>query len=122
MSNKKQNAKELFKDHVAETIEYDPEVDGGKGYRARKKATEQKKTIKEKKHEERKVSSQTNSTKQDAKELFKDYVPETIEYDPEVDGSEEHLIRDELLEQKKVLKDVITKLKEKNRGDRKVRR
>lgn len=53
---------------------------------------------------------------------FKDYVPETVEYDPEVDGGEEHLIRDELLEEKERLKDVITKLKEKNRGNRKVRR
>ena len=60
--------------------------------------------------------------KQDAKDLFKDYVAETVEYDPEVDGSKEHLIRNELLEQKEVLKDVISKLKEKNRGDRKVRR
>lgn len=53
---------------------------------------------------------------------FKDYVPETVEYDPEVDGGEEYLTRDKLLEEKERLKDVITRLKEKNRGNRKVRR
>lgn len=55
-------------------------------------------------------------------ELFKDWKPETVEYDPEVDGDEEHPIRDELLKEKEELKDVITRLKQKNRGDRKVRR
>lgn len=51
-----------------------------------------------------------------------DYVPEVMEYDPEVDGGDEHLVRDELLAEKERLKDVITRLKEKNRGNRKVRR
>lgn len=55
-------------------------------------------------------------------ELLKNYDPSPIEYDPNVDGDEEHLIRDQLLEQKEQLKDVITKLKEKQRLDRKVRR
>lgn len=63
-----------------------------------------------------------SDNKKSAEALFKDYVPETIEYDPKVDGSEEHLIRDQLLEQKEKLKDVITKRKQQNRGDRKVRR
>jgi hypothetical protein len=53
---------------------------------------------------------------------FKDYVPEVVEYDPEVDGGDEHLVREDLLAEKERLKDVITKLKEKNRGNRKVRR
>lgn len=57
-----------------------------------------------------------------AEELFKDWKPETVEYDPEVDGSEEHKVRDELLSEKERLKEAITKLKEKKRGDRKVRR
>ncbi len=55
-------------------------------------------------------------------ELLKNYDPSPIEYDPNIDGDEEHLIRDQLLEQKEQLKDVITKLKEKQRLDRKVRR
>ena len=58
----------------------------------------------------------------DSEDLFKDWEPETVEYDPEIDGSEEHMIRDEMLEEKERLKDVITQLKEKNRGDRKLRR
>ncbi len=58
----------------------------------------------------------------DAEDLFKNWEPEVLEYDPEVDGSEEHMIRDEMLDEKERLKDVITQLKEKSRGDRKVRR
>ncbi|MCK9374192.1 MAG: hypothetical protein M0P91_13500 [Sulfuricurvum sp.] len=55
-------------------------------------------------------------------ELLKNYNPAPQEYDPEIDGGDEYLIRDQHLEEKERLKDVITKLKEKNRGDRKVRR
>ncbi len=36
-------------------------------------------------------------------ELFKDYVPEILTYDPEVDGSYEHKIRDEHLSTKEKL-------------------
>ncbi len=57
-----------------------------------------------------------------AEELFEDWEPETVEYDPEIDGDEEHPIRDDLLKEKEELKDVITRLKEKNRGNRKIRR
>ncbi|MEE8589399.1 MAG: hypothetical protein V3S80_08670 [Sulfurimonadaceae bacterium] len=60
--------------------------------------------------------------KKTSKELFKDYVPEIMYYDPEIDGGSEHLIREDLLSEKERLKDVITKLKQKNRGDRKLRR
>ena len=56
------------------------------------------------------------------KDLFKDYVPEIMHYDPEVDGGNEHLIREDLLSEKERLKSVINKLKQKERGDRKVRR
>jgi hypothetical protein len=66
--------------------------------------------------------TKSEKKKQTAEELFKDWKPEVVEYDPDVDGSEEHLIREELLSEKERLKEVITKLKEKNRGDRKVRR
>lgn len=55
-------------------------------------------------------------------ELLKNYDPTPVEYDPDVDGDEEHMIRDQLLQKKEELKDVITKLKEKQRQDRKVRR
>lgn len=55
-------------------------------------------------------------------ELLKNYDSTPLEFDPAVDGDEEHLIRDDLLKEKERIKDVITKLKEKNRGDRKVRR
>jgi hypothetical protein len=55
-------------------------------------------------------------------EMLKNYSPEPIEYDPQVDGDEEHLIRDELLKKKEELKDVVSRLKEKQRESRKVRR
>lgn len=64
----------------------------------------------------------SNAKKPSAAELFKDYKPETVTYNPEEDGGDEFLHRDELLKEKEKLKDVITRLKEKNRGDRKVRR
>lgn len=55
-------------------------------------------------------------------EMLQEYDATPITYDPSVDGDEEHLIRDDLLKEKERMKDVITKLKEKNRGERKVRR
>jgi len=60
--------------------------------------------------------------KEETQKLFKDYVPEVMYYDPEVDGGSEHLIREDLLSEKERLKKLITKRKEANRGDRKVRR
>jgi len=55
-------------------------------------------------------------------ELLKNYDPSPVEYDPQIDGGNEFLIRDQLLQEKERLKDVVTKLKEKQRNDRKVRR
>ncbi len=46
-------------------------------------------------------------------ELFKDYVPEILVYDPEVDGSYEHKIRDEHLDVKDYLLKKIRKAKAK---------
>ena len=60
--------------------------------------------------------------KQPAQEYFKDYVPEVMYYDPDVDGGSDHLIREDLLSEKERMKALITKRKEANRGDRKVRR
>jgi|GEM_PF-1047277 len=44
-------------------------------------------------------------------DLFKDYTPEVIEYDPTVDGDEEHKIRDEHLSEKEKLLEQFTNLK-----------
>ena len=53
-------------------------------------------------------------------ELFKDYVPEIMVYDPKVDGSYEHKIRDEHLDVKdfllKKIRDSKNKAKEKVNG------
>lgn len=59
---------------------------------------------------------------QSIEEKYKNYVPEIMKYDPAIDGDENYNIRDEMLSEKERLKDVITKLKEKNRGNRKIRR
>lgn len=49
--------------------------------------------------------------KQSAKELFKDYVPEILEYDEEVDGSFEHKIREDHLDTKAKLIEEVLKAK-----------
>ncbi|WP_297440090.1 hypothetical protein [Sulfurimonas sp.] len=50
-------------------------------------------------------------------ELFKDYVPEILEYDPKVDGSYEHKIRDEHLSTKEKLLEKIRKAKAAAKGN-----
>lgn len=61
-------------------------------------------------------------SKEEIEKMLGEVKPEQLEYDPEVDGGDEYKIRDELFKEKEKLKDIITRLKEKNRGDRKVRR
>jgi hypothetical protein len=63
-----------------------------------------------------------NDTALTLEEMLKNYNPQPLEYDPEVDGDDEHLIREDLLKKKEELKDVVSKLKEKQRESRKVRR
>ena len=53
---------------------------------------------------------------------YKNYKPETMVYDPKIDGGDDHLIRDDHLKEKERLHDVISKLKAKQRGANKVRR
>ncbi|WP_373003070.1 hypothetical protein [Sulfurimonas sp.] len=46
----------------------------------------------------------------DTKDLFKDYVPEVVEFDEEIDGSDEHKIREDHLSTKEDLfKEIIGK-------------
>ncbi len=51
-------------------------------------------------------------------DLFKDYVPEVVEYDPEIDGSDEHKIRDEHLTTKENLLETIRKAKASAKGNK----
>ena len=51
-------------------------------------------------------------------DLFKDYIPETVEYNPEVDGSDEHKIRDAHLEVKENLLEKIRKAKAAAKGNK----
>ena len=57
-----------------------------------------------------------------AQEMFKDYTPEVMHYDPEVDGGSDHLIREDLLSEKERLKKLIMKRKMDIKGDNRVRR
>jgi len=50
-------------------------------------------------------------------ELFQDYVPQILIYDPEVDGSYEHKIRDEHLSTKEKLLDKVRKAKAAAKGN-----
>ena len=54
------------------------------------------------------------------KALFEDYVPEILIYDPAVDGSNEHKIRDEHLNTKESLLEKIRKAKAAAKGNRTV--
>lgn len=54
----------------------------------------------------------------DKKDLFKDYVPEVIEYDEEVDGSEEHKIRENLLDEKEKQAEKIRAAKAKAKSNK----
>jgi len=51
-------------------------------------------------------------------DLFKDYVPEIIEYDEEIDGSFEHKIREEHLNTKDDLLEKIRDAKAKAKGNK----
>ena len=50
--------------------------------------------------------------------LFKDYVPEILTYDPEVDGSYEHKIRDEHLSTKEKLLTKVRRAKAAAKGNK----
>jgi len=53
-----------------------------------------------------------------ASEVFKDYKPEVIYYDPEVDYGQEWMQRDELLQTKAQLVEKIRKAKMQKKGNR----
>jgi len=52
-----------------------------------------------------------------SKDLFKDYKPEVIEYDEEVDGSDEHKTRENRLDEKDDLLEKMRKAKAKAKGN-----
>ncbi len=52
-----------------------------------------------------------------SKDLFKDYKPEIIEYEEEVDGGDEHKIRENRLDEKAMLLEKMRKAKAKAKGN-----
>ena len=61
------------------------------------------------------MSEDKNVSKED---LFKDYVPEILEYDEEIDGSDEHKIRENHLSTKENLLDKIRDAKAKAKANK----
>jgi hypothetical protein len=119
----KKSAEELFRDYVPEIMNYDPELEKGKLHLAHGTHLSDEERLRDDLIRlQAKEQAEKMAAEKSIEELLKEYVPEIMHYDPKVDGGEEHMIRDELLSEKERLKDVITRLKEKNRGDRKVRR
>jgi len=53
-----------------------------------------------------------------SKDLYKDYIPEIIEYDEKIDGSDEHKIRENHLEVKENLLDKIRNAKARAKGNK----
>ncbi|MEA1955052.1 MAG: hypothetical protein U9N02_00995 [Campylobacterota bacterium] len=51
------------------------------------------------------------------KDLFKDYKPEIVEYDEEIDGSDEHKIRENRLDEKENLLEKMRKAKANAKGN-----
>ena len=51
-------------------------------------------------------------------DLFKDYVPEVVEYDLVIDGSDEHKVREDHLDTKAELIERIRKAKAKAKGNK----
>ncbi len=56
-------------------------------------------------------------SKEDKKDLFADYEPEVIEYDPDVDGGVVYKVRDEHLEIKESALEKIRKAKARAKGN-----
>jgi len=56
-------------------------------------------------------------SKEDTKDLFADYEPEILEYDPEVDGGQVFKVRDEHLDHKEDALEKIRKAKAKAKGN-----
>ncbi|WP_373071245.1 hypothetical protein [Sulfurimonas sp.] len=56
-------------------------------------------------------------SKEDKKDIFADYKPEVVEYDPEVDGGEVYKERDEHLDHKEDALEKIRKAKAKAKGN-----
>lgn len=54
----------------------------------------------------------------DKKDLFEDYIPEVVEFDEEIDGSDEHKIREDHLNTKEELLKEIMKKKSNKRSYR----
>ena len=57
-----------------------------------------------------------------SEDKYKNFTPEIVEYDEDVDGSDEFKTRDKMLDEKDKLIDIMLKLKAKQRGPNKTRR
>lgn len=105
-SDKKLAKEDIFKDYSPEILEYDADIDGG--FKPKRAEYIAPKNQNKKETNFVKISLEK---KQSIEEMLKNYTPEILEYDPEVDGSDEHLIREEHLSTKEALVEQIKKAK-----------
>ena len=103
--------KDLFEDYVPEVVEYDAAVDNDYKRASKKNKDSLQVDTAPKTTKEVDVKN-PNSTEQ-----FKDYIPEVVEYDEEIDGSDEHKIRENHLEVKEDLLGKIRKAKAAAKGN-----
>lgn len=105
-SAKKLDTQELFKDYTPEILEYNADTDGGmKSKRAEYIAP------KNSHKKETNFAKISQEKKQSIEEMLKNYIPEILVYDPEVDGNDDHMIREEHLSVKEALVEQIRNAK-----------
>lgn len=102
----KPNTADIFKDYSPEILEYDADTDGG--FKPKRAEYIPPKNTQKKETDFVKISLEK---KQSIEEMLKNYTPEILNYDPEVDGSDEHLVREEHLSTKEALVEQIKKAK-----------
>lgn len=114
-SDKKISAAELFKDYSPEVMEYDPKVDAQYPKIIKPKNLKVEKSTAQKKS---KIEFAKVKNKETAKDHFKNYKAEVLEYDVEVDGSDEFKIRENHLNVKENLLEKIRNAKAKAKANK----
>lgn len=104
--DKKLNTAELFKDYIPEILEYDSDLDGG--FKPKRVEYIAPKTTQRKETHFVKISQEK---KQSIEEMLKNYIPELLVYDAAVDGSYDHMIREDHLSVKEALVEQIRNAK-----------
>ncbi len=116
------SGKDLFKDYVPKVVEYDQEVDGGKEFAIRDERLSEKEDLLEKMRKAKSNAKGNQTTfrqniRTENTTTIKDYTPEVVEYDPEVDGQGDFELREERLSNKESLLEKMRKAKSNAKGN-----